>query len=496
MAVPVYLFLQALLGKWYIVGFVNRSSVFDSQRGLYLIYKISIVSQTQPIEIVKQFAEEHHGTLVWIDDIASFAMYDNKEDYYRIIPQDEMSNIMNEYIFLNTEKSASMSTIQNSYLAFLKFNCHKRIKTIFCEDIQIENRYNYICFKDKVLNLDTFQWEDLGHDKLVFHKVPFSYEEIEKAEAPRWMQFLDEVLVLEEDQTPDKELQKLLQQMFGYCLANTIKAQKAFFLFGASRAGKGVISQVLTTIMGGLEFVSFQKLGALTNGEFSLTSLIGKKANVAGEDESSQISADTFKAIVAGDIQSTNRKFQSYVSFSPRVKLIMSANKPLKFKYVDDAIRERLITIPFFKQIPEGERDLDLVIKLHKELPGILKWALDGLKDLVANDYKFIKPASSIKAMKAIEADVSNAVRFFTENYEVDEAKQSFVTRSDMYAKYKQWCFDTGHKGVMSDITFFKELNSNEDFVNSSSRKTFENKQRKINYVKPIPGSRIDEEDF
>jgi len=444
------------------------------------------------IEIVREFAQLYSDRLLWIEDVKCFAMYDTKLMYYEILDRIKMTWLMNNFVFEQTGKSYSTQNIQNSYLSYLTFETFKTIPSVFCPELQTENRWNYLAFTDKVLNLDNFKWEELGKDKYVFHRVPFSYEQVKNATSPKWLDFLDKVLVHEDDHgKPDKDLQKLLQQMFGYCLANTIKAQKAFFLFGAPRAGKGVITFLLETIMGGRKFVANNKLGKLTAGSFELSTLVGKKANIAGEEESTIISADTFKELTAGDTISADKKFQDQFSFTPQVKLIMSANQPLKFKYVDKAIEERLITLPFFVTVPEHKRDLDLSKKLHSELAGIMKWALIGLKGLIKDEYKFVKPESTVKAMKIIKADVSNAVKFFTENYEIDTTETNFVSSHSLYETYKSWGIATGHKGVMADTKFFRELSSVIDDELKVKKRNDNGIQIRGYYLNFLPESRV-----
>jgi P4 family phage/plasmid primase-like protien len=451
------------------------------------------MAQQSGLEVVRTFAEDYRDRLIWIEDIKSFALFDTKEKYYEILDMDKMAWIMNNYIFQTTGKSYGAPNVKSSYLSYLIFETFKTIPSVFCSDMEINNRYNYIAFNDKVLNLDNFKSEELGADKIVFHKLDFNYEEVKNSKPKLWLNFLDEVLIQEDDNNkPDKDLQRLLQQMFGYCLDNTIKAQKAFFLFGASRAGKGVITSILFTLLGGAKFVTNNKLGALTGGDFTLASLVGKKANIAGEEESGQINADTFKSIVSGDPQQANRKFLSSISFTPRVKLIMSANSVLKFKYIDDAIRERLITLPFFRTVPQSQRDLDLSVKLHQELDGILSWALEGLKDLKDSNYIFHIPESSKKAMHQIESDVSNAVKFFTENFEEDE--ESFLQKQDLYDTYRTWCSSNGFKGVMSSNKFFSELKVVETYNSTKIRKLVNDKQARGNMIKPKEGSFVDSE--
>ena len=57
--------------------------------------------------------------------------------------------------------------------------------------------------------------------------------------------------------------------------------------------------------------------------------------------------------------------------------LIAGNSKPGLY-HVDEAIRRRLLLVPFTVRIPSAERDLKLADKLKAEWPAILRWILNG----------------------------------------------------------------------------------------------------------------------
>ena len=64
--------------------------------------------------------------------------------------------------------------------------------------------------------------------------------------------------------------------------------------------------------------------------------------------------------------------------FEPTFKLFIIGNHKPKLATVDEAMRRRLLLVPFTVHIPEAERDPDLPSKLETEWPAILRWAIDG----------------------------------------------------------------------------------------------------------------------
>jgi putative DNA primase/helicase len=67
-----------------------------------------------------------------------------------------------------------------------------------------------------------------------------------------------------------------------------------------------------------------------------------------------------------------------FFDFEPRFKLFIVGNHKPRLDNVDEAMRRRLLLVPFTVQIPPEERDPELPHKLEAEWPAILRWALDG----------------------------------------------------------------------------------------------------------------------
>jgi putative DNA primase/helicase len=59
-----------------------------------------------------------------------------------------------------------------------------------------------------------------------------------RATAPRWDQFLRQIL------PEDTDAQETLQEIFGYLLTSDTRQQKIFMLIGAPRSGKGTIARI------------------------------------------------------------------------------------------------------------------------------------------------------------------------------------------------------------------------------------------------------------
>src|SRR3954447_7584379 len=69
---------------------------------------------------------------------------------------------------------------------------------------------------------------------------------------------------------------------------------------------------------------------------------------------------------------------ENMITFQPTHKLFLDCNDRPIITDPNDAIWNRAKCIPFKIKIPDGEIDKDLPEKLRAELPGILRWIVEG----------------------------------------------------------------------------------------------------------------------
>ena len=74
----------------------------------------------------------------------------------------------------------------------------------------------------------------------------------------------------------------------------------------------------------------------------------------------------------------TCRKYENPVEFPPTFKIFMDSNYKPRVRGTDAAIWNRLKLVPFTVTIPKAEIDKELLEKLKREAPGILRWAVEG----------------------------------------------------------------------------------------------------------------------
>lgn len=70
--------------------------------------------------------------------------------------------------------------------------------------------------------------------------------------------------------------------------------------------------------------------------------------------------------------------YSEHVEFVPTFKLWLAVNHTPGVQGTNHAIWRRIRLLPLTVTIPEAERDKRLAEKLRTELPGILRWAVEG----------------------------------------------------------------------------------------------------------------------
>ena len=405
------------------------------------------------------------------------AFYLWEEDVYRHVPDHEVMQIIWDYL----KQAKAADTLYRGFNI-----CQKRVEGLLFglrldhKNVNDTSLTQFVSFADgKILNLNDFSLTEATPEVPSFFKLNVSSGVIqEKPACPRFQRFLEEVLVQEDGKTPDTELAAFVQEIFGYCLTGSIAAHATFFFFGSGRNGKSVLLDVLRSLIGE-RYIANMTIQTLTTRQFSASNLIGKKINIASEEESKHIQSDLFKSLVAGDPVTVEKKYRDPFELRPSVKFLFATNQIPIFDSTDPAIRDRVLIIPFSRYFTEDERDRELKTKLQEELGGIFAWALEGAKRIIDRKYKFIVPVSVRARGEKFEKEQSSVLTFVNENYTVTGDEQ-YVVKSVMYERYKAWC-DTNKRPPKMSENFFKDLNNvYRGKVTSDARRSLGGKETRV----------------
>ena len=189
------------------------------------------------------------------------------------------------------------------------------------------------------------------------------------ADCPLWKGFLTRVL-------PDREVRAFLRHFAGYCLTGDVGAHKWVFLFGSGANGKSVFAETLAHLLG--DYAHALATEALMddprggrNHDPEILAMQGKRLAFATETEEGQrLASARVKRLTGGDTLSGRRPYgKAPESFKPSHKLMVSGNHRPAISDTSPGTWRRVAIVEFGVEIPEPERDPDLVKSLGTVTP-------------------------------------------------------------------------------------------------------------------------------
>jgi len=284
-------------------------------------------------------------------------------------------------------------------------------------------------------------------DYFSFVQLPYDYDP--KAECKLWLTFLNDVM------TGRADYILLLQQWLGYLLRPDLRQQKFLLCVGEGANGKGVFFEVIQNLVG-FENCSEVPIARFNN-PFSLIATQGKMVNLTHESSGliDEIAETTLKSFVAGDRMTFERKFRDAISDVPTAKIMVATNDLPRFNDKSQAIWRRILLVPFDKVVPPEQQIETLADEIKKELPGVLNFAIEGLRKLNAVG-RFTMPESSNAMLEQYRQDANPARAFLLEYYE-NTRNGDNVSCEEVYRQYRVWC-DVKGCHSLADRTFGKEV--------------------------------------
>jgi putative DNA primase/helicase len=264
-------------------------------------------------------------------------------------------------------------------------------------------------------------------------------------EPAAWLAFLDSLW------PDDRESIRALQQAFGYLLTADTSQQKLFALIGPPRSGKGTIARILRGLLGD-EAVVNPTLQSLER-PFGLAPLVGKTlaiigdARLGGKSDQAQV-VERLLSISGEDSLSIDRKNRDPVNVRLKCRVLLLSNELPRLYDTSGALASRFLILCLSRSFL-GSEDTGLEGKLLAELPGILRWAMDGRDDL-AEAGRFITPAASDVAQRHLNA-ISNPLGVFLEEC-CEMGPGHTVSVTDFYARYRSWCESSGREPANKQV--------------------------------------------
>ena len=224
----------------------------------------------------------------------------------------------------------------------------------------------------------------------------------------------------------DEEMTAFLQKLLGYCITGEVSQHVLPCFTAAGRNGKSLLMNALKHILGGGPDGFYKQMSTAVIVDVKATNLQdeirkGKGGRVWAFNELGQdqkLRYDTAQMITGGDSIPVQGKYVASETLTPYQKCIITTNYLPELDSVTPALAERFLCIEFpvfFTDLTPDtpvdrftrQKDETLQDKIMADLPGVLKWLVDG----------------SIAWYKAprLKMQAPPAVRGFTERYFIEQ---------------------------------------------------------------------------
>lgn len=269
----------------------------------------------------------------------------------------------------------------------------------------------------------------------------------------RWLRFLAEIF------DGDADLIAFMQRAAGYALTGETREHKLLFLYGTGRNGKSVFLNTLFHIWG--EYARRASAATFLNstGDKHPTDLAGLQGArlVVGSElpKGKTWDESTIKDLTGGDVITARYMRGDFFDFEPQLTLFIAGNNMPSFRGVDEAIRARVVLVPFTVTIPPERRDKHLADKLKDEAPQILQWAIEGALQWQARG---LDVPASVAAASADYFDDEDTLGQFLQD-ETATMPGHFVSAQELHQRFVQWCEGQG-LSAWTQLTLVKEMAS------------------------------------
>lgn len=278
------------------------------------------------------------------------------------------------------------------------------------------------------------------HTPLFFTRSALAIDYVESPPTPDgFLKFLNEVT----DNRP--ALVNLIQEMMGYLLTADTEHEVVFYLLGKSRGGKGTLMKIIKALVGDRN-VAAPTIRSFASQYWAWGLMDRSLAMVTDmaitDKEAVKLAANHVNMLSGRDPVLVERKYKEPImNYTLPTRVLMAGNFLPDFGEHAEALANRLLVIPFDVSF-KGRADKTLARRLIRdELPGILVWALEGLKRLRERGH-FIEPPESV-AKKAALVTMANPVLSFVEECCVTGNDRS-VAQGMLYESYKVYCDRNG----------------------------------------------------
>jgi len=283
---------------------------------------------------------------------------------------------------------------------------------------------------------------------------------LEEGNPVEWLAFLNTIFA------GDQETINFIQRLCGYALTGLSLEQKLFFLHGTGNNGKSVLLEILTFILG--DYARKLPSSVLLEQRHdqhptALAGLKGARIAIAGEiPKNRSWNEEVVKDMTGGEKLTARLMRQDYFDFIAQFTILIAGNNKPRLKSSDEAIRRRMVLIPFEVTIPKADRDKKLVARLKDNEAGqILNWCREGA---ILYFESGLQIPASIEAASKDYIDDEDVIADFIGECLVPLETGS-IAFSEVYHVYHQWMINAGNRYTVTEKDLRKEFKARKEVL-------------------------------
>jgi putative DNA primase/helicase len=247
-----------------------------------------------------------------------------------------------------------------------------------------------IPFCNGLLDLATHALTPITPQTALTWCLPYAYDSA--ADCPTIKSFLLRAVTPEQMEPGDRpeELVEFLRAWFASLLTGHADLQRYLHLLGHGGTGKGAVIRLAVALVSA-QNATVTDLRNLETNRFETAKLYGKRLAAITDSSRYGGSIDVFKAITGQDPLRFEEKYrQQGATFTFDGMVLLASNEPLQFSDFTGAVERRRITVEFNRIVTDAERAAwdrlgGETAVLHKEIPGLINWALGLSREEVTN---------------------------------------------------------------------------------------------------------------
>jgi P4 family phage/plasmid primase-like protien len=291
------------------------------------------------------------------------------------------------------------------------------------------------------------QWRDHRRDDYLLHLSPVAVDP--KTDRSEWLQVLARIT------GGDDDFARTLQDIAGYVLSGASHLRFLPWAYGPKGTGKSTFTELLQTVLGTMAATIDPKLLAKDAARERLGAVLwNRRLAVCAEAGNQRIDAELLKTLSGSDTLSVRFLFRESFDTKPRHVLMMVANDAPRMDAYDDALRDRVVALPFVHRL-DTPAPFELTggarIEAVRQDPnsplarGFAAWAMEGLARVHRTES--IHRATCIEAATAkFWADTDPLTGFWEA---IDQSKLAAgISKSELRKQYESWCEAEGTRPI------------------------------------------------